>query len=82
MSDSTTEDWKKIDVSRMRKAELRNALVRRALTDEELLEVGVWGSWLLVPFGQKYTQAEIDAEFQAMLTVQLILQVRATKRGG
>lgn len=55
-------------------ADLQTALVTRVLTEEEIKEVGRYGSSLLIRNGVVYQQDEIDRKFQNMLLIQQMLR--------
>lgn len=58
------------------RADLREALVTRVLSDEEMVEVGRAGARLIISDGQSYNAAEKEAEFQSMLMVQMCWRIK------
>jgi hypothetical protein len=60
---------------RKNRSELVNALVTRALTNEELAEVGRQGSYLLIHSGEPFNQKEVELRLQSMLLVQQTFQL-------
>jgi hypothetical protein len=59
------------------KAQLAWALRSRVLTDEEMGEVATQGSWLLIPDGVSFYQADVDRQFNEALLQQFRLRAIA-----
>lgn len=54
---------------------LKEALITRALTVEELTEVGRRGYFLLIQSGITYNKKEKQLEFQSLMAVQNAIQL-------